>query len=144
MFKTSFQNYLNHSVLKHAAKLRYTVADRAPNDEKSLFERSKSQGLVIWSGASDNTIFKDNAVNWAFRAFHDHSHLTTGLGFSPNDEIKLGNLKLVNCKYLQEILRLEVSEQARYYLNNNIFVDDQVQFMREHLKHNELFKSVMA
>lgn len=146
MFKSCFQSYLNQSILKQASKLNYVVSDLAPSNEIDLFSRSKSQGLVIWSGASESTIFNDSSVNHAFRAIHDNKHLETGLGFNPADEIKLGNLqaKSSQCPYIAEILRIEVAEQAAYYLSNGIFVADQISFMKSKLINNNLFKGLIA
>lgn len=145
IFKPCFQSYLNQSILTQSKSIQYVVADLAPSDEKSLFERAKTQGLIIWSGASDSTVFNDSSVNHAFRALHDNLHLKTGLGFSPAEEIRLGALQssLSPCPYIAEIIRIEVAEQAAYYLSNGIFVVDQIDFMRQKLSNNKLFKGLL-
>lgn len=144
LFKPAFQAYLNGSILNQAKTISYSVSDIAP----ATFEALQAQGskhLIIWSGASDQTIFNDPAVNYAFRAIHDKLHLDTGLSFSPQDEIKLGSLqsRQYACPFLSEIVRIEVAEQAAYYLKNGIFVSDQIDFMKQNLKNNNLFKGVL-
>lgn len=145
LFKSCFQAHLNQSILKAASAIRYTVADEAPSDEKALFSRSKAQGLVIWSGASDRTIFNDASVNWAFRALHDAFHLRVGLGFSPDQEIELGKLqaKSVTCPYLSAIIECEVSAQAEFYKNTGHFVPDQIAFTKTILEKQSLFKGLL-
>lgn len=126
------QNYLNNIILKQASKLNYIVKDFAPNTEKDLFN---STSLVIWSGESDNTIFGDAKINYAFRALHDDLHLKTRLDFNPESEIELGRIQA--SKYsgiIADIVYCEVSGQAEYYKNNGIFVKDQVLFFKEYMK----------
>lgn len=124
--------YINHLILKEASSLRYTVKTDAPNTFKDLYN---STGLVIWSGESDNTIFQDKTVNWAFRALHDNLHLKTLIGFTPEEEIELGRIQA--SKYtgiMADLVYCEVAGQAEYYLKNGIFVKDQVQFTIDYLK----------
>lgn len=125
-------NYLNNTILKQASNLRYIVKSSAPNNEQDLFNCGQ---LVIWSGASDNTIFQDARVNWAFRALHDDLHLKTRLDFTPQAEIELGRIQA--SKYdgvLADLIYCEVSLQAQYYLDNGIFVPDQVSFTKANVK----------
>jgi hypothetical protein len=125
-------NYINNTILKQASKLRYIVKDTAPSDEKALFS---STSLVIWNGASENTIFQDATVNYAFRALHDSLHLKTGIGFSPLEEIHLGKLQASKFDgILADLIHCEVSLQAEYYLKNGVFVSNQVDFTKKVLK----------
>lgn len=144
LFKPCFQQYLNSEMLKQAKSISYTVSDKAPNTEADLVGQG-SQHLIIWSGQSDKTIFQDASVNWAFRAIHDALHLKSGLGFSVQDEIILGNLQssLVKCPLIAEIVRIEIVEQAKHYQLTNTFVNDQIGFMRQHLINNKLFKGIL-
>lgn len=119
--------YVNNLILSQAARLSYTVKDIAPDTEKSLFN---STGLVIWSGASDNTIYQDKRVNWAFRALHDQLHLETRLDFSVDAEMELGRIQAskYNSRLVQELVFCEVAGQALHFKQTGTFVVDQVKF----------------
>lgn len=130
--KNKLIKYINNTILNQAAKLRYEVRDLAPSTEQDLFN---SASLVIWSGSSDNTIFQDASVNYAFRALHDNLHLETRFDFSPQAEIELGRIQA--SKYdgiLADIIYCEVSRQAEYFLLNGVFIQDQVSFTKQYIK----------
>ena len=124
--------YVNQEILRKALNLKYTVADLAPQTEIELFN---SSSLVIWSGASDNTIYGDCKVNWAFRALHDALHLKTRFNFDVDSEIELGRLQA--CQFdsdlMRELIFCEVSLQAAHFKKTGHFVNDQVSFTKQHL-----------
>jgi hypothetical protein len=121
---------INNLILTTAP--RYSVADKAPSTELELFT---TPTLVVWSGASNHTIFRDARVNWAFRALHDQLHLDTGLGFSPAEEVELGRIQANKYSGLfADLIYIEVALQAKYYANTGLFVVDQVDFDLKHLK----------
>lgn len=125
-------NEINSLILKQASKLNFTVKDVAPSTFSELLA---SPSLVIWSGASDNTIFRDASVNWAFRALHDKLHLETGLGFSPESEIELGRIQASQYTGLMaDLVYTETAGQAEYYLKNGLFVINQVEFTLNELR----------
>ena len=78
---------LNSKILKLAQ--RHTVKDIAPDSFASLKGASTS-GLVVYSGGSDNTIYGDPRVNWAFRAWHDKLHLDLNAPFTLQGETLVG------------------------------------------------------
>lgn len=124
--------YINNKILTQASSLLYTVKDFAPSTESELFT---STGLVVWSGSSDNTIFHDSKVNWAFRALHDQLHLKTRLDFSVDAEIELGRIQA--SKYdgvMADVVYCEVARQAMYYKSTGSFVSDQVAFTKQYIK----------
>lgn len=127
-------NYVNNLILNQASKLRYIVADVAPSTEIDLFNGPKT--LVVWSGASDATIFDDASVNWAFRALHDALHLKTGMSFSPKSEIELGRIQAsqYDSQLMQDLVYIETAGQAEYYMRTGQFVSNQVTFTIEALK----------
>lgn len=130
--KQCLKNYINHKILNEARNIRYIVKSEAPSCEKDLFNCGE---LVIWSGASDNTIFQDEKVNFAFRALHDALHLKTGMNFSPENEIELGRIQASRYDgILADLVYCEVSLQAKYFLNNGVFVQDQVLFAKQNVK----------
>ena len=125
-------NELNNKILKQAEKLNYTVAEIAPNNVIDLFN---SSSLKVWSGQSDNTIWNDPKVNWAFRALHDQLHLDTGIGFSPDQEMYIGRLQASQYDgMLADLVYIETTEQAKYFKENGVFVSNQKLFTVEKLK----------
>lgn len=66
----------------------YDVADDAPNTFEDLVDRvGKTGKMVVWSGASDKTIFGSPEANYAFRAWHDICHLRGMHRFTPEGEL---------------------------------------------------------
>jgi hypothetical protein len=127
------RNFINNTILNEAKKLKYLVKNEAPNNEIDLFNASS---LTIWSGASDNTFFQDERINWAFRALHDDLHLKTRLDFSVDAEIELGRIQASNysSQLMQDLVFCEVSKQAMYYKETGLFVANQLDFTIEFLK----------
>jgi hypothetical protein len=131
--KKSMLCFINNAILSQAAKLEYIVKDIAPNTEKGLFNEST---LIIWSGESNNTIYQDASVNYAFRALHDALHITTGLGFSHDHEIELGRIQAsqYDSQLMQDLVYCEVALQAKYHQETGLFLKDQVSFTQNYLK----------
>lgn len=108
---------------------KHEVKDLAPDTVNGLYT---TQGLVVWSGASENTIWGSERANWAFRALHDQLHLKTGLGFSPAEEIEMGRIQAAKFEGLMaDLVYIEVAGQAEYYLKTGQFVSDQIAFTME-------------
>jgi hypothetical protein len=101
--------------------------------------------LPVWSGASDSVCW-GNDVNYAFRAWHDYTHLTEGHDFSREGEqaVALSHLRVVASHaadiidrlgaagYLA-VLRIIVAEtegQQEYYARHGDFPVDQDRFTR--------------
>jgi len=54
----------------------FDVSDSAPSSiDEILHYYNKYNRLCVWSGESDQTIFADREINYAFRAWHDHAHI---------------------------------------------------------------------
>lgn len=125
--------FVNGLILRQANKLTYRVADLAPSTEVELFT---TPSLVIWSGASEGTIYGDAAVNWAFRALHDTLHLRTRMDFSVDAEIELGRIQAsqYDSDLMRELVFAEVSLQAAYFKKHGTFVPDQAAFTMAHLE----------
>lgn len=121
--------YVNNLILKHASKIDYIVKNEAPNNETDL---NNCGQLIIWNGESDNTIFQDPQVNYAFRALHDTLHLSTKIDFSPKSEIYLGRIQAsqFDSSIVADLVYCEVSLQAEYFLKTGHFVCDQVAFTK--------------
>lgn len=119
--------YINETILREAKKLSYIVKDSAPSNDIDLFN---APSLVIWSGASDKTIFGDCTVNYAFRAIHDTLHIETGLQLNVESEIELGRIQANRCTsdLMAELTYIEVAGQALYFKEHGMFPVDQVSF----------------
>lgn len=134
MLKREALNFINETIMRQASKIRYSVADQAPSTEVELFQASS---LVVWSGASDNTVFEDPRVNWAFRALHDALHLKTGLGFSHAEEVIIAKLQAsqYESKLMRGLILAEVRDQALYHKETGLFVSNQAEFTYNRIKH---------
>jgi hypothetical protein len=124
--------YINQTILSQTKDLKYTVSEVAPDTEASLFS---STSLVVWSGQSDNTIYQDSSVNYAFRALHDDLHLKTRLGFSVDHEIELGRIQanMFSSNLLQDLVYCEVALQAEHFRQTGQFIQNQLEFTINYL-----------
>ena len=67
----------------------FDISTNAPQDFDSLLAHYDKTGRVlVWSGASESTIFADAGVNFAFRAWHDSKHITARLPFTRAGELE--------------------------------------------------------
>ena len=124
----SMIKYINNSILGSSRDLKYTVRDVAPSTFQDLRNESS---LVVWSGASDSTIFQDKVVNWAFRAFHDTLHLKSGLLFTVDHEIELAKIQASQFgtnDLMQALMYTEIAGQAEYFRLNGTFPENQLEF----------------
>ena len=127
----SFRNHVNNIIMSQASKLQYTVSSKAPSTFKDLYN---SSSLVIWNGASDNSWFQDEIVNYAFRALHDTLHLKTMIGFTPEQEIELGRIQANQYTGLMaDLIYSQIAGQAKYYMENGIFVPNELEFTNKQL-----------
>ena len=96
---TGLSRKLNAAVLamvNNLLPMGYDVSDNAPDTyEKLVNHVNKTGRILVWSGASETTIYGDREVNYAFRAWHDYVHFTHQLGFSVLDEIKVKSSSVV-------------------------------------------------
>jgi hypothetical protein len=123
---------LNHKLLKLAPK--FTPAIIAPDTFESL-ARASVGGLVVYSGASDSTIYGDAKVNWAFRAWHDSLHLKLGADFTLIGELRVGleQARILGGSY-GDIVMAEVKGQIDYYNLHGSFPLNQIEFVLSYLK----------
>jgi len=127
---------LNRLILKLAPK--HTALDVAPDTFEKLMS-SKTQGLVVWSGASDATIYGDASVNHAFRAWHDSIHIAKSLPFTLEGEtlVALEQARIIGGRY-SDIIMAEIYGQAEYFQTHGEFPTNQVEFMIEYLKQKKV------
>lgn len=103
----------NCAVLHIVSKLLpcgFDVSADAPQDFDSLVAHHAETGRVlVWNGASDQTIFADAEVNFAFRAWHDSKHITGGFPFTFDGEMSALNAQKA------DVNRLYDGETAAYF-----------------------------
>lgn len=108
-----------------------------PNDPHGTFlehkDYFKQTGKIrIWKGASNNTIFGLPEINWYFRAWHDHTHITNDLGYSPIEESIVAEIQKSQLPedwiIERKLIDIEVTGQVQYHHLNGEFVKDQRQF----------------
>lgn len=128
---------LNRAILSLAPA--HDVADRAPS---TFLELAQCPRRIVWAGASDATIFGDPAINWAFRAWHDATHLALAADFTLAGERATCEAQIVALeraypripKLCATILRAEVIGQAEHFVRFGSFPLDQVAFTLEAIR----------
>jgi hypothetical protein len=140
-----FDTGLNTAIKHIASKLfpcGYDVADTAPETLDQLNAHIETTGrMVVWSGASDNTIYADAETNWAFRAWHDWCHWKAQLPCTLAGEIAALDMQIEHLKTLglltafrEAALRAEVEGGARLFEITGRFPDDPRRFALTWLK----------
>lgn len=88
----------------------YDVAKEAPNTLEETKNHFESTGrILVWSGASDKTIFGCAETNYAFRAWHDYRHITENAPFNFKGET------ITYIKQCEDIRTIYEGEQADFY-----------------------------
>lgn len=123
---------LNQRILKLAPKHETSV-----NAPATFEELCRNVGkLVVWSGASDRTVYGDARVNHAFRAWHDSLHLKLNAPFTVEGEtlVALEQARLIGSDAWAQVMLAEVIGQVGYARSNGAFPVDQVEFIKQYLK----------
>lgn len=123
---------LNNAVLEMAGT-HWEAKAHAPESFADLMSCPR---LVVWDGASDQTIFRDARVNHAFRAWHDMGHVVGVHPFTLEGERAACRWQLKALltrfpdapEWLLEVIRREVIGQAEYYEQTGAFPADQEAF----------------
>lgn len=100
--------------------------------------------ILVWTGASDNTIFGYPQHNHAFRAWHDYVHVTYGLPFNEDGERMATKIQQhhvmefhtgtpCEAKFFCRILDAEINGQIEYFCKHGKFVEDQRAFVQNYL-----------
>lgn len=121
----------------------YDVSEIAPQDYDSLVSHYDKTGRVlVWSGASDKTIFGDCEVNYAFRAWHDSKHITGKFPFNWEGETAAMQAQIADVRaiydgktaeYFCDLLTAEIQGQKQYQDARGGFPVDQIGFARAYL-----------
>lgn len=135
----------NFNRLVLAMAPQHIVACHAPETLNGIIQAHMQRGqLIIWSGASDRTIFGDARVNHAFRAWHDHHHIKGRHDFTLPGEVATMRAQVRSMfdtfgnndatRYFTRVLQCEVQGQAEQYARTGAFPIDQLAFTKEYLK----------
>ena len=133
------------SIMDELLPQGFAISDEAPNDYASLRADFVRRGrIVVFSGASERTIYADPAVNYAFRAWHDLCHLQGNYDTSYVGEVSTCGLQ--TCQLLKrfghnertwrwiQIIEAEIIGQARHFERYRQFPIDQAAFVLAYLK----------
>ena len=141
-FNVRFNVAVNHIAAKVLPR-GFDVSADAPQDYDSLIAHYRATGRVlVWSGASERTIFADAHVNQAFRAWHDARHISGGHDFSRNGEFltMVAQMADISAIYsgqtaatFRTILRAEIIGQREYQERFGGFPLNQFAFVRDYL-----------
>lgn len=133
-------NIAVHAICARLFPCGYDVAERAPTNLEDLTAHIARTGrMLVWSGASDNTIYGDSETNWAFRAWHDWCHWKGQhefnlVGERACMEMQLEHLRTVYGRSHPDfhlwaaILEAEIIAQASIHAESGEFPADQRQF----------------
>lgn len=104
-------------------------------DEDMIRHWNATHSILVWTGASEHTIYGDPYVNWMFRAWHDMCHMNSGVCNREHGELGCFEVSAEHdvaryqCKGLSDLLaqvvQLEVVGQATHWLNTGQFIQDQ-------------------
>jgi hypothetical protein len=123
-----------------ASKISYKVSDDAPYTFEGVKEYyQQNNHLLIWNGASDDTIFSKPESNHAFRAWHDFCHIKANADFTPQGERQAMLMQIrmaMDCDFLSKrakdictkMLQIEVLGQLAYSQKYGDFPENQKLF----------------
>ena len=108
---------------------------------------AKTGRMLVWGGASDNTIFDCRETNWAFRAWHDWCHWRHDKPFTLEGEeavmaIQQEHVRLLvpeedKAERFCQILWLEIVGQAQHFARTGSFPENQREWMEQQLAKGE-------
>jgi hypothetical protein len=124
---------LNELIQIKSKGIQYNAAEIAPDTYPKL--RSNAGQLTVWTGASEQTIFGDPRLNWAFRALHDLEHIKHSLSFSIDHELHLARITAAQFDgRIADIVYAEIGGQIEYLQANGKFPQDQYNFILNYIK----------
>ncbi len=113
------------------------AADDAPHSLPSLKAHIQKTGrMLVWSGASDKTIFACPETNWAFRAWHDWTHYRYNYPITDKGAALAGKRQQshiraqfgegLQTEFFCSLIHFEIIEQLDYKNTFGQFPDDQM------------------
>jgi hypothetical protein len=109
-----------------------TVQDIAPE----TYHEFRNNPLIVWSGASDHTIFNVTSHNHIHRAHHDSVHLRHRLDFSIEREIEATRIGIAELRLdgaLADLYYADNGGQTEHYRDHGCFPSDQISFVTKYL-----------
>lgn len=148
---------LNQAIHTMALRLfptGYLVSEtEAPETYQALCDRlNAGKPMMVYSGGSNETIYGDKEINWAFRAWHDWCHWKGGFDFTEEGEAAACEMQIEHLMQVYgdsedtrewaSILRAEVNGQVQYEAIHGSFPQDQAAFIAAYVNNPEtaLFK----
>jgi hypothetical protein len=132
------------SMASRVCPMGYDVAydGSAPESLEALWEHIDRTGRILIDGRnSENTIFADREINYAFRAWHDWTHFILKAQFDLDGEMAVAHRQIEDLalvfghgpqfRYWAEIIWAEVYGQACYFKQHGVFPVDQMRFTRD-------------
>jgi hypothetical protein len=90
--------------------------------------------VMVWTGASENTIFGNEMVNFKFRAWHDLIHITGQHAFDAKGERAVMEEQQRQAPEFKDLIECEVIGQVEYFEATGKFPDNQIEFAKQYLK----------
>jgi hypothetical protein len=116
---------------------KYVVADKAPETLIEVIRTFKETNkLVVWSGASELTIWGTPQDNYLFRAWHDYCHILGHFSFDAKGESAtcLMQQSQIESSFLQKALNIEINGQLEHMQATGNFPLNQIEFFKLKLK----------
>lgn len=122
----------------------FDVSPDAPGTHKTLVAHYETTGRVlVWSGASESTVFACRETNYAFRAWHDSKHILFNLPFTMDGEAAVMRLQQADIRALYDgpradlfcaILEAEIIGQGEYNALHGGYPVNQLAFVAAYLR----------
>ena len=141
-------NELVHHVVRKLMPQGYDTTDNMleVNTPEKLVRYYNATGrIMVWTGASDCTMFGDAETNHAFRAWHDYVHVMYGFPFTQEGEQLVAKVQQrqacsIGSDYTHQerelfckLIDCEVNGQVAYFHQHNDFPEDQREFTRQYM-----------
>ena len=141
----------NVAVLHIADKLTrgFSVSDCAPSTFDELIAQiERHRHIVVWSEASNATIYGSPEVNYAFRAWHDWCHWRGLHRFTTEGEAAVAKMQADHIDAIygasdqthrwRKIIEAQVIGQQRHQERYGHYPTDQFAFVEEYLRSAEI------
>lgn len=111
-----------HRIRRQLQGKAWSVSDLDPGHD------FRNTSLTVWSGASQQTIYAEPYMNWAFRVHHDLIHLQQHVGFSWDAELhatQVGIKQLGLSGILADVYWADNAGQQLYHRAHGYFPENQ-------------------
>lgn len=148
MFEHAFTEFerVVHAMVAELMPDGFDVSADAPDTFEGLQAHYAATGRVlVWNGASGQTIFSTPEANYAFRAWHDFTHLKFHTNFTLTGEAQTCDAQIADMLetvgrwtwILAPILQAEIVGQALYEAKHGKFPVNQRAFTVAYLQDKE-------